>query len=723
MKYLLPLLALLALPAAAQQLSPSALIAARQHQVPGPARVSAVGAHNSVPCLIRISTPDALPQLEALGIRVRTNIRGRILTADIPVSVLEKTGSVAGVERIELAAPVSNKMDIARAEAGADLAHQGADGLERPYKGKDVIVGVVDQGFEYTHLAFKDEAGENMRILRAWNQRGFGDPPAAYPYGSEYPLPIMIGAVGYDTFRDQFHGTHVANIAAGADIQSGLYGVAPQSDLIFVSYDTTTDQILDGISYIFDHADRLEKPCVVNVSIGSHLGPHDGTSLADQALEALSGPGRIIVGAVGNEGSSNMHVSKHVTPDDPLMVIPSFYDENTHQYYVDIWGEVGKKYTVQPIVVNHLKGRVVGEGISLSCDDYDTKTQTFTIEEHSVAGEVILAASNSHDNGRGNITVISNFGALGSNRLVGLLVSTEETEGCDIHAWNLYQTPFVANDNCVKGGFTPGDSNHLAGEVGGTSRGIISVGSYTNRLSWKNIEGLPYSYEGYDAKDGEHSPFSSCGPTVDGRMKPEICAPGFTILSAAQRFAIQTGTCAARTQDAKGNYYYYEQMGGTSMAAPYVTGSVALWLEANPTLSPDDVRNILRYTARLDNFTGDLGSSEDHPYPAGDSKWGYGKIDTYRGLLAAINYDEVVNDLLLDGVSAPTLDEGRNLRACFDRATRRLLPVLPGTRIEVYSATGQRVLTDATDLSHLPAGTYVVRLIRGHHVATQKIVL
>ena len=645
---LLPLTAfLLPLQATAQKLAPSALHAARQHQVVRAGRVKSLAPQETVSAFIRITSADAIPELEALGINVRSNIKDRILTATVPVGVLEAAAELEAVERIELGGEVQPKLDVARAEAGADLVRSATAPLDRPFKGKGVIVGVVDQGFEYTHIAFKGEDGTTPRIKQAWNQKytpNNPDSPEGYSYGTEYKTWSDMQRVDNDYQYDTLHGTHVAGIAAGADVQSPYYGVATESDLVFVTYDTTADQIVDGVKYIFDYADRVGKPCVINLSIGMHTGPHDGTSLTDQTLDAMTGPGRIIVGAVGNEGTTAMHVGKRVTPDDPMKVIPSFYDNNTKQFVCDFWGQPGKTYSIQPIAVNSLKGSIVGYGEKVSSTDYNDVRSVFTMADHGITGYIDVTVCHDLDNGRGNFYITGVASEQGTGRMLGLLITTEDDE-CYVDGWHSYIREFTANANCKKQGFSAGDYNSLAGEIGGTAREVISVGSYNSRFTYKSVEGIEYAIGGQGYTMSDLSPFSSNGPTSDGRMKPDVCAPGFGVVSAVQRHAIQTGTCAYVSKDTKGNSYYYDLNAGTSMASPYVAGSVALWLEARPQLTPSEVRNILKTTCRQDAFTAG----------APDSRWGYGKIDTYAGLLAAINYDE--NAVGVGTVLAPTASD------------------------------------------------------------------
>ena len=124
----------------------------------------------------------------------------------------------------------------------------------------------------------------------------------------------MLNVV-YDS-SSEYHGAHTMGIAAGGDMKSKYYGVAPDADIVFVSFKSDDTNIADAIKYIFDYADKVDKPCVINMSLGQHIGPHNGTSFLDRLIDESTGPGRIIVGAAGNEGNVRLHTSKTFTADD-----------------------------------------------------------------------------------------------------------------------------------------------------------------------------------------------------------------------------------------------------------------------------------------------------------------------------------------------------------------------------------------------------------------------
>lgn len=255
--------------------------------------------------------------LEEYGVIVRTVINN-MMTADIPVKAIEQIAGLEEVKYIEMGAPVENKMDEAKKDTKVNDIHSGTN-LPEEYRGKGVIVGVVDNGFEFGHPAFYTRDKSELRIKRFWDQYGNGTPPQGFTYGNEYKTPESILEKVCDS-NTTTHGTHVLGIAAGADNtdEKNLYGVATDADIVlvaingneFINSDNTT--VIDAIKYIFDYADSEDKPCVVNLSLGSHLGPRDGSSTFDQMLDAMLGPGRIVVGACGNDGGGKMPCQKRI---------------------------------------------------------------------------------------------------------------------------------------------------------------------------------------------------------------------------------------------------------------------------------------------------------------------------------------------------------------------------------------------------------------------------
>ena len=173
---------------------------------------------------IKVNDESAWEKLRASGCDIQTQI-GDIATIAIPYDAVEAISQLAEIESIEAAQPMSLKMDSALKYANVLPLHEG-EGLSSPYKGKGVVVGVVDVGFEFTHPNFYSEDGEEFRIKYVWDQK----------INKEYRTEEEILAAHYSADADTgTHGTHVTGIAAGGGFGSLYKGVAPESDMAIVA--------------------------------------------------------------------------------------------------------------------------------------------------------------------------------------------------------------------------------------------------------------------------------------------------------------------------------------------------------------------------------------------------------------------------------------------------------------------------------------------------------
>ena len=199
--------------------------------------------------------------------------------------------------------------------------------------------GFVDSGFDVTHPAFRSSDNETLRIARFWNQID----------NKLLSNKENILAEGTDN-EEQTHGTHVAGIAGGGYFgtiatsesttldTNPYYGVAYDADLVMVGSTLEDTDILNGIKYVFNYADSIDKPAVVNISLNTSYGPHDGTSLFDQAIDTMLGKGKILVGSIGNDAKNKTHASMELNnAETPVLTFfkPSGYAANTFE----VWGE------------------------------------------------------------------------------------------------------------------------------------------------------------------------------------------------------------------------------------------------------------------------------------------------------------------------------------------------------------------------------------------------
>ncbi len=650
---------------------------------------------------------------DSFGVRIKTMLPTlQLMTASVPADYLEKLAMYPGVEKVELGLPVTQNMDNARAATQVDKVQQGLE-LPNAYKGKNVVIGIIDGGFQYDHLNFYDSLG-NLRIKRVLDAN-ITDEDGNYAT-FETEADIIEKKYDYHASSQETHATHVAGIAAGSYTGNNYYGVAPETELVFVSADNSNNtSILDGIKYVYDYAESVGKPAVVNMSLGSHVGPHDGTSFFDQACDELQGPGRLLVGSAGNEGDSPIHIAKDFNATDS--VLQTFLELTAGTYgVIDLWGNPGEAFSIEPVGykfgIDNQEIPITDAPINAS----QNSENTFSLKNVTGGSNDAIAIYTRYDetSGKANDYVIAGITRNSPLYAVGLKITS--TKGT-VHGW---ATNCTLSSKDVKG-WTNGDANHTVGEIGGTGKRIISVGAYVSKNNFTNA--LGQSMTATSERLDSIATFSSMGPTVDGRMKPDITAPGCLLISSytdktSSLFSTYRQMVVSRDENA-----YYGAMQGTSMSAPFVTGVLATWLEAKPDLTPEEVRNVLRSTSISDQYTGSTENGENYT-------WGYGKINSWAGIREIIKLTTQIANNEKYGDIAVTQDlAAKQLFLHFYKDVTGQLT------IRLYTLGGQLAdsrdinITDSTlplsiDLSPLPAGLYVLDAISDSiQFAPQKIVV
>ncbi len=720
----------------AQKLAPNALLllsnreAVKEHSLQKSPSQEATETETAK-VFIEIASSSAIEKIEAQGGKILSVISDNFVTALLPLDILRAVAELEDVKFVQVASEVRPLMDIARGsnEARVDLAHRDTVDVETgTYSGKGIVFGLVDTGLEYGHLAFYDKDGQH-RLKRVWLQTStVGKAPAEFGYGSEYTTESeMLSAVTDNS--SQYHATHVAGIAAGSDFTSKYYGVAPEVDIVMVSYNPSSGSdvdVVNGVKYIFNYADSVGKPCVVNLSLGSHTGPHDGTSLIDRAFDEMTGPGRIIVGAAGNEAIYNLHASKKLTADDTKLKTMIGYESSSSsarkQALLDIWGTENSTMTIKGVVVDAQTGKLIKgtKELSSATNSGETDQLDVSVSQTGVAGNIIVTITVDPNNNRPHATLQSTVDDLADNRRIGVILTGEE--GDEIHIWNCTYGSFLtpATPSIMDQSWVEGDNLYTVGEIGGTAKSIISAGSYNSRTFYTTIANNRYTLsESVAGKTKDWSLFSSIGPTLDGRTKPDVSAPGIIVAAFSRNYVESAGYAndvAQVTTDANGKKYYYDISFGTSMASPFVAGSVALWLQANPNLTPKNIKEIIRRSSRTDKYTGSVPNN----------KWGYGKIDTYAGLLEAAtlsSLEEVEAAMsLLKVIPDPYTHTLQFFFADGDGTC--------GLNVAVYDTMGRYVANyridangQTVDASALKRGLYVLQIECNGVVRSEKVIL
>lgn len=593
-----------------------------------------VDGKNYVQAYVEMADGLSFDKLADFGVRVNATV-GDMGTALIPLDQFLTLAQSRLCSFIEVGKKVHLTMDNARTATHADLVQAGI-GLSQAYDGTGVVVGIIDIGFEYCHPNFYDSTGTVLRVKRVWNQNDSTSTatsaPAAFGYGRELITPEQIQSARYSS-NDESHATHVTGIAAGSggNTTTGpqYKGMAPNADIVMVACNQADAGIYDGIAYINQYAQSVGKPCVINMSLGSHIGPHDGTSSFDRMTLAYTSEnpnGLILVGACGNEGADQLHVMKNFTSQDTALYTFMNFTYSYYRYpgFADLWGTPNEDFQVGIAIYNTSTGQYSDTSNLFSASASHTYSVDLSGSDIRVAGYVYCNGYDNY-NQRPNVSLYlykQSSSYWGSDEQVMIIVKGDTGA---VHMWGTYA---AFEDGNVEG-LTGGDSDYSVGEIGGSGEAMISVGSYISRISYTNISGRTTDYSGY-FDEGDLSSFSSHGPTLDGRVKPEITAPGQFVISSFNRFDgsnSSTGNYsqAVANETVNGNVEWWGVMQGTSMACPAVTGIMALWLQHNPNMTIAQAKQLLRNTAIGDIYTDSLPEE-------GSNYWGWGKIDAMGGV-------------------------------------------------------------------------------------------
>jgi hypothetical protein len=684
--------------------------------------------------LVKVANAAAVqPRIDALGVLVGTRA-GDIWTVHVPAEHIKSFTQVAGMSYIQLDEPVRPALAEARKTTRTDSVHMGV-GLTWPMTGNGVVLGAIDFGFDYGHPTFYDTLGTGYRVKKVWEMGTTGTPPAGYAYGHELVGDAAIKTQGTDNI-EQTHGTAVAGIAAGSGYGAAgaaYRGIAFNADMVFacVRRDSIGDQwrsssftdFVDGVNYIFSYGASVSKPTVCNISWGSQSGPHDGTSLTNQAFDNLSGEGKMIVMSAGNDGEENIHISKAFNSAVNDTVVNTFvtFSSNTYKRtWIDIWGDTAKTFCAQVTLYHN---GVAGNTTGFYCID-DQVHSTYLLADNGLDTcfiEYITSSSEFNDKPRLTINIFNKAGD-------SVYVSVKGNDGA-IDMWNEYyyygyKYGFSSVfESLGKPGAVNGNTVTTVSDMG-AAKSVLLVGAYASKVNYKDIGGTNRTYGTYVAQ-GALVPFSSRGPMVDGRIKPDITAPGLTLATATSSFDVRytpTGlnkaSVVAGTNFAGKDYYYAEFL-GTSASSPVAAGIVALMFEANPKLKPQQVQDMIAQTAITDVKTGTLPV-------AGNNNWGHGKINAYGAVKAARQANSVYEykGKQLDCVLFPNPNNGLfTIGYTADRAG--------DVRMEVYDISGRLVMVRnwkvqygenryMLDMAGRPKGLYTIRLADGQNSVSIK---
>lgn len=561
--------------------------------------------------------PDVIPESFA---RLRwTKITDGVYAVRLPVAELEALAAQPQVKFIEAPRRLLPSLNTSLAETRANLVHHpagGGPGLD----GQGVVVGIIDYGLDYTLDDFRDATGAT-RVAFLWDQtltRRTGERrPAGFTYGVEYTAADINAALAlanpFTKVRHHpeagSHGTHVAGIAAGngrtkdsAFPIDTYVGAAPRSTIIFVqpaADDAATSftdsvHVAEAIAYIYQRAQQLGRPCVINMSLGQNGGSHDGESVVERAIDRLlEAPGRAFVSAAGNEHTWRGHASGTLVQGQsralrwrmggqlPLPgggALPAGMGDFTPNE-LEVWYSPRDRVDV----------RLVNPSGSATALVQPGETELHTMP----GGERVFIDSERFTVMNGDARIYIEVspgpgGTIGGGEWRVELTATERRDG-RFDAW-IERDARRRENNFADQSFFAGtdfDPVMTLGTPATTRRGIAVAN--------------------YDHVTVAPSGSSSRGPTRTGGMKPEVAAPGTNIASAN---ALAGRAAGGGMQPAR------VRMSGTSMSAPHVAGIVALLLQRRPELTAPQIRKIL------------IASASPPPgVTVFDPAWGFGRVD------------------------------------------------------------------------------------------------
>ena len=644
---------------------------------------------------------------------------GRVLIVRLPLRQVTALAADARVERVEAERMPRPMLDRVAGQIGADKVWSGTQNqLPQAYTGKGVVVGIVDAGFDYIHPFFRDSNGET-RIVWAKD----------YLNGQLYDGKTAVTAAMHSSdAAEMYHGTHVAGIAAGSrvedadwDTPTAYQGIASEADIAEGAVDASITEgglssatTVQAFSDIFAYAEAHGQPCVINYSMGDTQSFYDGRQLDEEAIRSLlQKPGRALVVASGNSGGTARLAHKTAAMSAGGAGV-CFND----------WESYGTYFGIELKVKN-------GQTVTLRYTDtgYTTNkaTVTKTVAELAAASSLVMGSKLLKVQHRGQadgyevIYVGCNSAFTTSDRVL-------VTISGDGEAW-LYADALCAQLENVSS-----VENHQLAEQGysvcwpAVMDEVVSVGNIAHRFQILTLANK-YASQGGQATptdltemestkgEGYLARSSSVGPTLAGGMKPDVCAPGVNIVSAENFFISDDAYYSVAAWDIAAldtesevwgtavGYFHVMAQTGTSMSAPAVAGTIALWMQADPTLTTERIKDVIAHSSRQP----DSGLT----YP--NNQYGYGEIDAYKGLLYLLNLTAIEE-----------LSDHQPQRASFRLDGRRLtVSFADGSQsaatVRIFSVDGRQLLqtTDTTvDLSALPTGVYAVQLTTGQRATT-----
>lgn len=694
--------------------------------------LGADAANDSVPevgVIVKMNTGYGADFLRSKGYDVVTDL-GDILVVRCKITQVEALAELSEVQGVSFGGKQRPMMTWARPDAGVSSAHVGIniDGTTHSFDGSGVVLGIMDGGLDPNHINFQG------RVERLWHFTGSSGASTQYTSAN-------ISSFTTDDVTES-HATHVAGIMAGgykgnvtyintpdaeangsSSMTTGpnpFYGVAPGASLAFSVGDGYDDNIIQGIQNIIDYAASQGKPAAVNVSLGSNGGPQDGSDLFSQALERLGEQALICVSA-GNEGADNMSLTKTFTASELSFKTMMYYNSSagatSNDGYLDIWCSDATPLTIT--IGNVSSTGTITNVTTLSTSQSSSKKLASGVKS---GGTVYYTSGIDALSGRYNVFMEFNSAKPTTGRFVITVSGAEgQTATMFFSGYSGFTDSYNNNEDKMSGYTAGSPDNSINAMVCG--KNVISVGAYTTATAWRDFSNYnddangPWTF-GEDTP-GEIASFSSYGHDYFGRQLPLITAPGTVIMSSFSTPYVDGGygdkyyegpdDMVGRLTSGSKNYYW-GPMQGTSMSCPYATGVMGLWLQADPTLTFNDVLHIMEKTSTTDAYTA-----------ASPLRFGYGKLNAEAGLRYILGEYSAIGGVEMDPEQRLLLNrtaEGYDVTVAGEASLAVTLHDMQGRCVASTSQAGSTV---SVATSHLAPGVYILSVRGANASYTRKI--
>ena len=532
-------------------------------------------------------TTDDAQQLRRSGAKISSHV-GNIVAVNATPDELRRIATMPGVKAISAPSQLKLHCDSSRNYTHVSDVLAGKY-LPASFDGTGVVVGIVDCGIEYQHPAFKDANGKS-RISRVYHPMGTGGNKVVIDGdelpGCDFSTPEQIATLTTDD-KAMSHGCHTAGIATGTLV--GKYGgMAPDAEIVIAGIPNTAlddHNVALSAQYIAHYAHSVGKPCVINISMGNHDGPHDGNGVLARYIDQLSEKyGTIFVLSAGNEAGKGGYMHKKFTAQDhSLSSVMGVSTSNSSE--IDVWSRTESPLSITYSIYDSSQDAIVCTGTPLTGDTVINLSNDPVLSEYA-SGFLYVTQGVDKINDKYRIYVKHAARTIAGKVLA---FTINGAEGGEVDVWDVNNNASFSSESLP--GFSDGNDLISVSDMA-TGKHSISVGACAARTTYPNA-GNNYN-TGYSL--GSMGRFSSYGTDLNGVVHPFIIAPGVQVVSSVSNYNCSKSSYSQRLT-VNGTYEYWYVKSGTSMSAPCVTGIVALWLQACPSLNVAQVKEVMASTA------------------------------------------------------------------------------------------------------------------------------